>query len=98
LAELASSYLEKGSLVLVEGRNETRTWDDKQGVTRRITEIVAGEIQFGPRAGTAKPRGEKPEIAPEETIPALDDDEERSVQLEAMFGEQKEIKPEDIPF
>ncbi len=69
LAEVASTYLAKGSLVLFEGRLRTRTWADKDGTSRRATEIVAEGMQLGPK-GTPKPEGEKPELAPEETIPA----------------------------
>src|SRR3989344_4344973 len=38
-AEIASKFLIKGSLVLIEGRLQTRSWDDKQGQKRRTTEI-----------------------------------------------------------
>jgi single-strand DNA-binding protein len=48
-AELASTFLQKGSLVLVEGRLETRSWTDKAGVARKATEIIAEDVQFGPR-------------------------------------------------
>src|SRR5579864_6356548 len=40
-AEIAQQYLRKGSLVYVEGRIQTRQWDDKEGQKRSTTEIVA---------------------------------------------------------
>ena len=40
LAELAEKYLHKGSLVYIEGRLKSRSWDDKDGVRRFATEIV----------------------------------------------------------
>lgn len=89
-AEIASKFLMKGSLVLVEGRLQTRSWEDKQGQTRKTTEIVAERIQLGPkpmgaRGGGAMPVGEqKPPAAPQEEIPTIE------------VGE--EIKPEDLPF
>jgi len=50
LATIASQYLRKGSLVLVEGRLTTRSWDDSSGTKRYRTEIVAENIQLGPKA------------------------------------------------
>jgi single-strand DNA-binding protein len=44
LAELAEKYLHKGSLVHIEGKNRTRAYDDKQGVKRYVTEIIAEEL------------------------------------------------------
>lgn len=48
-AEVASQFLTKGQLVFVEGRIRTRAWQDKQGQTRRTTEIVCERFQLGPR-------------------------------------------------
>jgi single-strand DNA-binding protein len=44
-AEFAGKYLRKGSLVYVEGKIETRKYDDKEGVTRYTTEIKAHSLQ-----------------------------------------------------
>ena len=49
LAEIASQYLKKGSLVLVEGRLQTRDWQDAAGAKRYRTEIVADSMQLGPK-------------------------------------------------
>src|SRR6056297_3025356 len=49
LAEIASQYLSKGSLVLIEGRLQTRSWEDSNDNTRSKTEIVARRMQMGPR-------------------------------------------------
>lgn len=93
-AEVASKFLLKGQVVLVEGRIQTRDYEDKQGQKRKTTEIVAERIQFGPKAGGASaPRsaGVPTEISestseksPLEEIPTINIDEE--------------IKPEDLPF
>ncbi len=49
-AETAAQYLKKGASVLVEGRMQTRSWDDKtSGEKKYRTEIVADRVQFGPR-------------------------------------------------
>ena len=45
LADFASQYLKKGSLVYVEGQIRTRSWEDKDGNKRYTTEIVARDIQ-----------------------------------------------------
>jgi single-strand DNA-binding protein len=52
LAELCEKYLAKGRQCFVEGRLQTRSWDDKEGNKRYTTEIVAATIQFlgGPNA------------------------------------------------
>lgn len=46
LAELCEKYLSKGRQAFVEGRLQTRSWDDKDGNKRYTTEIVASTIQF----------------------------------------------------
>lgn len=46
LAELCSQYLSKGRPVYVEGRLQTRQWEDQQGQTRYTTEVVAQDVQF----------------------------------------------------
>jgi len=52
LAEIAGEYLKKGSQVYVEGRLQTRKWQDKEGVDKYTTEIVADRMQMlGSRAG-----------------------------------------------
>ena len=54
LAEIVSEYLHKGSQVYVEGRLQTRKWQDKDGNDRYTTEIVANEMQMlGSRGGAA---------------------------------------------
>jgi single-strand DNA-binding protein len=55
-AEVCSKYLSKGRQVFVEGRIQTRTYDDKDGNKRYITEIIANDVQFlggGGRDGAA---------------------------------------------
>lgn len=53
LAEIAGEYLKKGSQVYVEGRLQTRKWQDKEGNDRYTTEIVADRMQMlGSRSGS----------------------------------------------
>jgi single-strand DNA-binding protein len=52
LAEIVGEYLRKGSQVYVEGRIQTRKWQDKEGKDRYTTEIVANEMQMlGSKSG-----------------------------------------------
>ncbi len=83
-AEIANQFLRKGSSVLIEGRLQTRSWQDKQGVQRKTTEIVTERMQLGPRTGGAP-------------APAAEEDR-REEELPEINLEETEIKPEDIPF
>jgi single-strand DNA-binding protein len=51
LAEIANEYLRKGRTVYIEGRIQTRSWEDQSGNKRYITEVVASSMQMlgGPR-------------------------------------------------
>ena len=60
-AETCSKYLAKGRSVYVEGRLQTRSWDDKEGKKRYSTDIVADRVVFlgggGPGAGAQSGEG-----------------------------------------
>ncbi|MEK7590303.1 MAG: single-stranded DNA-binding protein [Patescibacteria group bacterium] len=81
-AEVASQFLNKGSLALVEGRLQTRGWEDKEGKQRKTTEIIAERIQFGPRSA-----GGRTETSASKSVPTID-----------ISESAEEIKPEDLPF
>jgi single-strand DNA-binding protein len=53
LGEIVRDYVKKGSKIYVEGRLQTRKWQDKNGQDRYTTEIVANEMQMLDRAGAA---------------------------------------------
>jgi single-strand DNA-binding protein len=59
-AELCAQYLSKGRTVYIEGRIQTRDWEDKEGNKRTTTEINANTVQFlgSPRGEGGGPRGE----------------------------------------
>ena len=46
LAEIAGQYLHKGSSVYIEGKIRTRSYDDRNGIKRYVTEIVADDVEF----------------------------------------------------
>ena len=50
-AENCSKYLSKGRGVMVEGRLQTRSWEDQNGQKRYTTEIIANNVQFLPASG-----------------------------------------------
>jgi single-strand DNA-binding protein len=55
LGEIAGEYLRKGSKVYIEGRLQTRKWQDKEGHDRYSTEIVANEMQMLDSRGGGEP-------------------------------------------
>jgi single stranded DNA-binding protein (ssb) len=57
LAEIAGEYLRKGSKVYLEGRLQTREWQDQQGQKRYTTEIIANEMQMLDGRGAGAPQG-----------------------------------------
>jgi single-strand DNA-binding protein len=57
LAEIAGEYLRKGSKVYIEGKLKTRKWQDKDGVERYTTEIIANELQMLDGRGDGQQQG-----------------------------------------
>jgi len=55
LAETCNQYLTKGKLVYIEGRLQTREWDDRDGNKRKTTEIIASEMKMLDRRQDAPP-------------------------------------------
>jgi single-strand DNA-binding protein len=86
-AEIAQQYLHKGSLLYVEGRIQSRQWDDREGQKRTTVEIVANNFRMlggrGDAGGAGAPASAN---EPEGHAPAPDD----------MHG--SEVSDEDIPF
>jgi single-strand DNA-binding protein len=65
LGEICGEYLSKGSRVYIEGRLQTRKWDDKDGNTRYTTEIVAREMKMlSPRGSSEGSGGQQREEQP----------------------------------
>lgn len=63
LAEICGEYLKKGSQVYIEGSLQTRSYDDRDGNTKYVTEIKAREMQMlGSRGGDGAPGG-YPEVS-----------------------------------
>ncbi len=84
LGEICAQYLTKGSKVYVEGRLQTRSWDDQNGNKRYRTEIIAENMIMLDRPQGAAPAA-SPETAPPEATPEATPEEE-------------EINVDEIPF
>ena len=75
LAEICSQFLTKGSLVLIEGRLRTRSWEDKSGIKHFRTEIIAQNIQLAPKSFEKVIPSSPPKIAnKQEEIPVIEED------------------------
>lgn len=71
-AEFVSKFFSKGSMALVSGRLQIRSWEDKNGNKRRTAEVVADNIYFG---SSKKDASAASTPAPVFDFPKLDDDE-----------------------
>ncbi len=88
-AEIVNQYLHKGSLIFVEGRIQTRNWQDPQGGKHYRTEVIAERVQLGPRQQGGAP-GEapsRPEPVKEEEPPIIE-----------LPTDEGEIDVKEIPF
>ena len=87
-ADTVAQYLKKGSGVFIEGRMQTRSWDDKtSGEKKYRTEVVADRVQFGPKPGSGG--GKRAADAPEEEV---------SSGGSGIEYPKDDINPDDIPF
>ncbi len=74
-AENCAQYLQKGRSVYIEGRLQTRDWEDKEGHKRQTTEIVAQTVQFLGSRGDGPPRDTPEPPPPPGPSPAADGDD-----------------------
>ncbi len=93
-AELVGQYLKKGQSALVEGRMQTRSWDDTATGTKKYrTEVIADRVQFGPKASGAP----FTPSAGSSTSPAPAHEDDKKA-LDTIEYPEEDISPEDIPF
>jgi len=75
LAEICGDLLKKGSLVYIEGKLQTRNWDDKQGNKRYMTEIVAETMQIiGAKGESSASTPSSPPDMADQPVEALESD------------------------
>jgi single-strand DNA-binding protein len=99
LAELVSQYLTKGRSVFVEGYLRTRRWEDSNGLRHSRTEIIAQNIQFGPRLAGAVPAERIAEPEPEpETIPEVQIEDNIPIEEGELSVFEGEDDLDKIPF
>lgn len=91
LAETASQYLSKGSGVYVEGRLQTRSWEDKEGKRHYMTEVVVNELVMTGNRGEGKGKAAQAASAPASRGGAEEPEPRYS-------GPSPEITDDDIPF
>lgn len=103
LAEIASKFLKKGSLVYIEGRLKTRNWEVKDGSGKRyVTEIIAENLQMGPRAGGSGVGGSwDKDKGGGDSAPAsqgIDSSQKEEIPQINLDEEYSGVNPENIPF
>lgn len=101
LADIIVQYLKKGSKIYIEGRLQTRSWDDQQGVKKYRTEIIADNmimLDSRPAGESAMPMGQQNQAQPSPSQgPAPAPATAGGVSAPQSSGEE-EISIEDIPF
>ena len=95
-AENLAKYMHKGSLISVDGRIQTRNYDDKDGKKVYVTEVLAQNIQFLESKGTSNPVDNLPEPPVEQATTTETVNVEKDP-FEA-FGEAIELSDNDLPF
>ena len=90
-ADVAGQFLSKGALVLVEGHLQTRSYQGKDGIQRKTTEIVGERLQLGPRSAGSGQRATQPTTPAEESL-------QPEVPVIELEDEILDIRPEDLPF
>jgi len=92
-AETVAQYMKKGSSILVEGRMQTRSWDDKTtGEKKYRTEVIADRTQFGPKGGQSGGGGAGA-ASTSAKAPASEGGD-----VDTIEYPEEDINPEDIPF
>ena len=94
LADICGQYLKKGGKVYIEGRLQTRSWEDQNGVKRYRTEIIADNMIMLDRPGAQTSSGGP---APTEQ-PAPNNNYSQPEAVKTTSQQEEEINVEDIPF
>lgn len=102
LADICTRYLNKGRLVLIEGRLQTRNWQDQNNVRHYRTEIIANNMQMGPRSGSASSpeQGSPSETQSNEDIPVIEAEDlsQQQNQTKEESENQGQVEVNNIPF
>jgi len=113
LAEIAGQYLAKGSEAFIEGRLQGRAYTGKDGIERRVTEIVAENMQLGarpqggggsqdggyaPRQNAVPSRPAPRPMTPSRPAPRPAAPAEEEIPTINLDDEKEEVNIEDVPF
>ena len=74
LAEIAEQYLKRGSKVFVEGKLQTRKWQDQEGKDRYTTEVVAKEMTMLDSRSTSQAQENSPKVESEKPKDDFEED------------------------
>ena len=98
-AENVARYLSKGRQVAVEGRIQTRSYDNNEGKKTYVTEVVANNVEFLGSVGDNPKSQSMPEENPFDAMPTAEP-ETTSVDNDpfASFGEKVEVSDSELPF
>ncbi len=97
-AEVAGQYLVKGQEAYFEGRLQTRSYTGKDGVERRVTEIVAETMQFGSKPGANNNNSSNYNSPQKQSSSQRNNSESEKIPTINLDEEQGEIRLEDVPF
>lgn len=86
MAEACGEYLSKGRQVHIQGKLQTRSWKDKDNVTRYTTEIIAQRVEFlgGARQQSNQQQAKQHEV-PEASLPSASEEAQLLLNEEAPF-------------
>ncbi len=108
LGEIASQYLRKGGLAMIEGRLQTRSWVDQNNVKKYMTEIVAENLQLGPKptgsggSDYSRPAGTGSTMADVKKSPRVDSEipiiDENEPVNRGVDEDEVSINEKDLPF
>ncbi len=102
-AENVKNYLSQGSQVAIDGRLQTRTYDDQNGNKRYITEVVADNVEFLGSKGSSSSNASAQDASQAEPTPYdFGDSEPKTTAVDsnpfADFGSSIEISDDELPF
>ena len=98
LAETVAQYTRKGALVFVEGRIQTRSWEGQDGQKRRVTEIIANDVQFLEPRGAGVGAGAREGAREGATAAAGRPSGNATTEESTGDDVPRDVDPDDIPF
>ena len=99
MAETANEYMHKGQMVYVEGRLQTRSWEDPQGQKRYRTEVVTTSMQFLDSRPSNEGSNQSYSSEPSQSMGSNQESSEATSESEnSQTGEKEDYIKDDIPF